>query len=85
MSTYFDDYLPFSLSPLQNHIINAAEEDFHGGIFKLRWFRAWWIKPARLARTPFEISFVVGITVAVLESSESIGYNYIITWWGVLF
>ena len=25
------------------------------------------------------VSFVVGITVAVLESSESIGYNYIIT------
>ena len=27
---------------------------------------AGWIKPARLARTPIEISFVVGITVAVL-------------------
>ena len=51
---------------LINHIINAAEGDFHGGIFKLRWCRAWWIKPARLARTPIEISFVVGITVAVL-------------------
>ena len=28
---------------------------------------AWWIKPARLARTPIEISFVVGITVAVFS------------------
>ena len=66
MSTCFDKDLPFSLSTLINHIINAAEGDFDGGIFKLRWCRVWWIKPARLARTPIEISFVVGITVAVL-------------------
>ena len=35
MSTCFDKDLPFSLSALINHIINAAEGDFHGGIFKL--------------------------------------------------
>ena len=29
------------LSALQNHIINAAEGDFHGGIFKPLWCRAW--------------------------------------------
>ena len=36
---------------------------------------------ARLARTPIEISFVVGITVAVFVSSQicqSVGFNYII-------
>ena len=33
MSACFDEYLPFSLSALINHIINAAEGVFHGGIF----------------------------------------------------
>ena len=36
---------------------------------------------ARLARTPIEISFVVGITVAVFVSSQicqSVGFDYII-------
>ena len=36
---------------------------------------------ARLARTPIEIFFVVGITVAVFVSSQicqSVGFNYII-------
>ena len=32
MSTCFDEDLPFSLSALINHIINAAEGDFHGGM-----------------------------------------------------
>ena len=42
---------------------------------------------ARLARTPIEIFFVVGITVVVFVSSQicqSIGFNYIIILRGVL-
>ena len=89
MSTCFDEYLPFLLSALIDHSINAAEGDFNGEIFKLRWCRAWWIKPARLARTPIEISFVVGIYGCCVnvfsQICQSIGFDYIITWWGVLF
>ena len=47
--------LPLGPALLNLWTINAAEGDFHGGIFKLCLCRAWWIKPARLARTPIEL------------------------------
>ena len=66
MSTCVDEYLPFLLSALINHIVNVAEGDFHGGISNFADVGHDGLKPARLARTPIELSFVVGITVAVL-------------------